>query len=307
MSAERPLRHKQLYLQGGDVVFRVDNLLFRLHSYFFTRESAHFRDLLLHTSSFGDEVKSSSDDCPIILENCTPSEFTTFCWVFYNPRYSLYEATVEQWATILRLAQMWEFREVIQLAFRELDKIEVEPVMRIHLYQKNSIDSERLEHAFEALATRPDPLTEEEGQLLGIKTFARIVHARELARLGGSTITPNPLRVSTVDLRAILARVGLSPLRTQTNGINTGVHAATGPQSAPLLAQPAHRQFGDHRGGSLTVPATPLETIPETPSSTSSDSPPSYDRSTNGRHLTGNTVGKLAPSWSVKVNTSKRG
>jgi hypothetical protein len=104
MGPERALRHKKLYLQGGDVIIRVrssaptlrisscsrrwsqvENLLFRIHSYFLTRESAFFRDLLLHTSTFGDEIKPSSDDCPFYLEDCSADEFTIFCWVFYNP------------------------------------------------------------------------------------------------------------------------------------------------------------------------------------------------------------------------------
>jgi hypothetical protein len=225
---------------------------------------------------------------------------------------------VAQWAAILRLAHIWEFGEIKALAFRELENIDVEPVTRIHLYHKHNIDSRLLNDAFEELARRPNALTEDEGQLLGVKNVVRLAHARELARSNDGGLTPSPPTASASDLRAILIRVGLSPLRTHMNGtLSTDVPSAAGPRSAPPLSQHTYRAFeNSFRGGSvlfvfpsrvaarssisqMTVPQTPLETIPETPNTTATttDSPPSYEKLPNGRQ-TYNGIGKIGmPTW----------
>lgn len=269
MSCDHPLRHAKLYIDGGDVVFQAENILFRVHSFFFTRESAYFRDLL---HSPDDYIKLSSDEQPIILDGCSGQEFTLFCWVFYNQKHSIYEAGVKQWALILKHANAWGFKEIAALAVRELEKLEVSPVVKIDLYQKNGVDGALLHNAFEALTKRPEPLSPEEGERLGFATFAKIAHARELSRSppspdGGSAATP--LSISTESIRSILTRVGLSPIQTSVNGVS-----ARGPNTAPALTVQPQRPFdAPAKSGSLSVPPTPLETILETPIS---DAPPSY-------------------------------
>ena len=39
-------RHHQYYLPGGDLYLQVENVLFQVHSYFFTRESTEFAALI---------------------------------------------------------------------------------------------------------------------------------------------------------------------------------------------------------------------------------------------------------------------
>src|ERR1700761_4045883 len=39
-------RHHQYYLPGGDLYLQTENILFRVHSYFFTRESTEFSALI---------------------------------------------------------------------------------------------------------------------------------------------------------------------------------------------------------------------------------------------------------------------
>src|SRR5271155_2022952 len=90
--------HIEYYLPGGDLFILVDNTLFRIHSYFFRRESQNWRNLL------GTTTTGRMADAPLILNDefplcppATPSLFTNFLWVFYNPRYSIYEASSATW------------------------------------------------------------------------------------------------------------------------------------------------------------------------------------------------------------------
>lgn len=64
---------------------QVDNNLFRVHRYFFTRDSAFFRNELPHPPPPGEYTKGSSDNNPLVLEGITIVDFERFLWVFYNP------------------------------------------------------------------------------------------------------------------------------------------------------------------------------------------------------------------------------
>lgn len=93
------LRANQLQLQRPSL--QVEETLFRVHRYFFLRESQLFRDMLSlpipaptePSSSTGAskgkfkafDVEGTSDDNPIHLPQVSTDEFEDFLWVFYNP------------------------------------------------------------------------------------------------------------------------------------------------------------------------------------------------------------------------------
>jgi hypothetical protein len=120
--------HPDYYLPGGDLFIKVDNTLFRVHLYFFTRESDLWRNLL------GSTTQGRTANHPIDLVqqlNCYPTPtadtFANFLWVFYNPRYSIYNATQEVWEKIHDHAVGWHFREIERLSWREIDRIQGNP------------------------------------------------------------------------------------------------------------------------------------------------------------------------------------
>lgn len=98
-------RHPAYYIPSGDIVFLVylvlcimrDNSfdafsftmqagaqLFRVHRYFFVRESLKFQDMLSIPAPIGAKVMGSSDSCAIRLSDATQEEFESFLWLFYN-------------------------------------------------------------------------------------------------------------------------------------------------------------------------------------------------------------------------------
>jgi hypothetical protein len=179
----------------------VENNLFRVHRYFFTRDSSFFLEKLPHPPPPGEFSKGSSDNNPFVLEDTLRVDFERLLWIFYNEyvfyssfpmtsniylrKYSIYEADVEQWSSILKLAHKWDFVEVKAFALRELELQEMPALDKIILYHSQDIDRNLLQAAYTALTIRDESITIEEGYQLGMETALRLAHAREKARAPG--------------------------------------------------------------------------------------------------------------------------
>ena len=87
------------------------------------------------------------------------------------------EKTTVQWASILHLAAKWGFESIKLLAIDNLTANAV-PVDKIVLGRRYEI-SEWLPGAYEAVCTREDPLTVEEGMKLGVEDIIKISAARQ--------------------------------------------------------------------------------------------------------------------------------
>lgn len=205
-NGQRVVRHADYYIHGGDVIFRVDNNLFRVHRYFFTRDSAFFRDKLPHPPPPGEFTKGSSDNNPLVLEDVLIVDFERFLWVFYNPKYSLYDANVDEWTSILKLSHQWDFVEVKTLALRELERLEIPPLQKIVMYHNYVVDRNLLQVAYTALTIRADPITIEEGRELGLETALQLARARELARstASGGKKPQLPVNLAVAELDVLI-------------------------------------------------------------------------------------------------------
>ena len=131
------------------------------------------------------------------------------CWSIdhvlpHQSRYSIYTASVEKWTEILDLAQRWVFKEVEQLCIRELQKLSIPPVEKIHIYQAFRIDRSLLAESFAKLTLRPETLNLEEGNKLGIETALQIAQARELSRGSNSGTKASTVQLSDAELRSVI-------------------------------------------------------------------------------------------------------
>ncbi|KAI9511476.1 hypothetical protein F5148DRAFT_325927 [Russula earlei] len=262
-------RHKGYFIHDADVTIRVESFMFRVHRFFLERESAYFRLRLDRNAHPDQDPPGSSEKNPLVLEEATGDAFACFLWVFYNPRYSVYNATPEQWQKILDLAKLWGFTQVEQLCIRELEKMDLSPVDRIHIYQKFELDDSLLIDSFESLTTRDEPIGVEEGMKLGLKTSLRIACAREMSRgpdTGGGLRSPSAVQVNGPDLRSLISNI-FDLQRIHTDGTTS-----VGPFTAPV-----NRSDRVDRASALpaTVPTTPSkpEALSQAPS-TSEANPP---------------------------------
>jgi hypothetical protein len=191
-------RHDTYYLKGGDLHVMIDDVIFRVHRYFFIRESAYFREELEYPASPGQPSKGTEDSNAIIIAEDRQGravhaiDFEKFLWVFYNPLYSLYDASVEDWSRILHLANTWRFHEVKSLCVRELQRLEMPSVDRIQLYQNFEVDQTLLIPCYAEVCSRETALTVHEGEQLGMKTAMLLMQARERARARDGARSPLP-------------------------------------------------------------------------------------------------------------------
>jgi hypothetical protein len=129
----------------------------------------------------------------------------------YSRKYSIYEATVAEWSSILKLAHQWDFDEVKSFALRELEEQEIPALQKIILYHTHDIDRNLLQEAYTALTVRDDPITIEEGYQLGLETALRLAHAREIARapvFNKKSGTPRPsINLAGSELDALINRL----------------------------------------------------------------------------------------------------
>ncbi|THU87349.1 hypothetical protein K435DRAFT_573070, partial [Dendrothele bispora CBS 962.96] len=133
-------KHDEYYLPGGDLFFLIEQNHFRVHRYFFERESPYFKAQLATPASPGASRQGTSESTAIVLNDVRAADFAKFLWVFYNPKYSLYHAKVDDWVAILNLACKWGFTEIKALVVREIERLYMTDIHRVVVYHKYDID-----------------------------------------------------------------------------------------------------------------------------------------------------------------------
>ena len=124
----------------------------------------------------------------------------------HRRKYSIYTTTLEKWVNILALAQKWGFNQVEELCVRELQKMSIPSVDKIHIYQAFRLDRTLLAESFVDLTIRPDPLNLEEANKLGIETTLQITRARELSRGSDSGTRPSNIQLNGSELRSVIQK-----------------------------------------------------------------------------------------------------
>ncbi|KAK0183596.1 hypothetical protein F5146DRAFT_235099 [Armillaria mellea] len=196
-------KHEVYYIKGGDVYFLVEEWMFRVHSYFFERESYKFQQMFGGPTLLGVEPEGSSPDTAFRLSDITAEDFAHFLWIFYNPRPSACDASTDVWISVLRTACKWSFPEVKALAIKELKRRTITLVDPIVLYENYRDDPSVLALLYAKLCSRDRPPTMEQSMSLGIKTTVRIFHARERLRSSSLDRLNSPLP-DDVDLADVI-------------------------------------------------------------------------------------------------------
>ncbi|KAG7091189.1 hypothetical protein E1B28_010240 [Marasmius oreades] len=184
-------KSEKYMITGGDLHLTAGNTLYRVHRYFFERESPKFKEILGKPTSPGQPKPGSTPTSAILLE-VTSEELDKFLWVFYNPTFS-WDAPVEDWASILYLASLWRFPHVKAHALRELEQMTMPLIDKIALFQKCSLDEEYLVPLYGALCARDAPLSIAESEKLGVQTAVIVFQAREALRAHSSERGKSPL------------------------------------------------------------------------------------------------------------------
>ncbi|KAF8181819.1 hypothetical protein BJ912DRAFT_605494 [Pholiota molesta] len=222
---KQPSHHPEYFLPGGDLYLLVDNVVFRVHSFFFERDSAKFRAFFETPVSPNTARSGSSESKPIVIKNSSPTDFAKFLYIFYNPSYSNYtNLSVSDWTSILKTACEQEFVEVQHCAIRGLESLELTTVERLRIYLMYKAHAKYLVPLYIELATRDEGPTDKEVDHLGSETSLLIYRLREYLRsrtgLGGKS--PLPSDVTDDDaLRAVCHFLHLDFFQFQSSGLPT--------------------------------------------------------------------------------------
>ncbi|KAL4245354.1 hypothetical protein ABKN59_009790 [Abortiporus biennis] len=197
-----PLHHKDYYLEDGNLVILVENILFRVFRSTFRRHSSVFNDLFMLPEPVegATGVEGSSDENPLVFSGISTVDFERLLWILYPPNYSMCKAsTLDEWTSILHLATQWEFADIRTLAIRSLQSIDISPVDRILLSREYDIGGRWVLSAYTALCERAEPLTLAEASKLGLETSVRVAQMREQMRgtFSRSTMTAGGYRSMT--------------------------------------------------------------------------------------------------------------
>lgn len=165
------ISHPQYFIPSGDTQFLAQNVLFKVHRYFFERESTFF------SAIFSD----SSDNTKPFTLDVKPEDFAHLLWVFYDEDFEYESQPLEKWLVILRLATRWGFRKVRKLVIRQLEKLDLQPIDKIKIYSDFKIDAQLLIPSYSTLAKSPTLPPLSEAAKLDIETILKITMVRERA------------------------------------------------------------------------------------------------------------------------------
>ncbi|KAK2467402.1 hypothetical protein APHAL10511_000637 [Amanita phalloides] len=231
LSTSRTRQHPRYYLNGGDLHLLIRGQIFRVHSYFFDRDSTRF--LPAPHDNMG-----TSDEMSIIVD-ADPVKFEKLLWVFYNPTYSLYDASIDDWTDILELAHEWSFTQVKRLAIRELQKKEIQTATRIALYLKYKVDCDFLVPLYAELCSRTESLSLEEAEEIGLPVAIVIFRLREELRTHPPPPQASPLPdgITLVQVRQrVVTAFGFPPHVANQQ-------PAPGPGTQPVLSSNGRTTF----------------------------------------------------------------
>ncbi|PFH47402.1 hypothetical protein AMATHDRAFT_50335 [Amanita thiersii Skay4041] len=237
--------HPDYHIEGGDLHLLVDKVRFRVHSYFFIRESSIFKDSLVSTTGKNETRNGSSDANALVLEQVTAEQFSQFLWVLYDPSF-MRNNTEANWTTILDLAHRWKFHNVKTLAITSLEKIDIDLIKRIALYEKYSVPVDILHVHYATLCARADPPTLDEVKILGDATSHMIFSIRENLLRSQKGVRAVDQFDKSVLLGSITSYFGVKEKGTASSVINASTQGG-GPQP-PKDPDPKKNKANGHGG-----------------------------------------------------------
>jgi len=160
-------RHERFYLSDGNVVFLVENTLFKVHKYFFLHGSKVFEDMFSMPSPAGEDFEGNSEERPIYLEGTSSIDFARFLTISYPRSFCSPDLeTTDEWTSALDLAIKWQFEDIQSLVVARLSEHAslVDQILLARRYHLN----DWFYAAHVKICARYEPLTLDEGRHLGV-------------------------------------------------------------------------------------------------------------------------------------------
>lgn len=186
--------------EQGDVYYKVEERVFRLHSYHLVQASAVFAQMADLPQSGA--VEGANVDNPIFLPDVPAADFENLVFFFYAFAYSAPAGQrphfVSRLESILRLADRFDMKEVGKVVLRALPKRGggMTDARKICLSLRFDIDSNGLLELVKSLCERSEGLSVQEGYEVGAKMVVLIGKAREALKPGSGGLQLMPMKWS---------------------------------------------------------------------------------------------------------------
>ncbi|KIL66381.1 hypothetical protein M378DRAFT_23362 [Amanita muscaria Koide BX008] len=203
------MAHRNAEFYSQDIVFRVEDELFKVSQHLFVQHSQVFRDMFKIPQSESIGPDGSSDERPLILKGIQKQDFIQLLR-FLHPHFKRQAGhgfSLDQWKSVLKLSNLSRMIEVKKLAvdyMTPLVKAE-SPSLQIHLAQEHDVPK-WLQPAKTRLVERSDPIDENDVRLMG-PTFAIEVCALRENALREKTLREKTLLEKALRESAILGTV----------------------------------------------------------------------------------------------------
>ncbi|KAL5529478.1 hypothetical protein ACEPAG_5463 [Sanghuangporus baumii] len=160
------------------IIFEVESILFRVPRHPFEANSETFRDMFASIPGTL-TAEGSSDINPLILNGVTATDFRALVKALLSPAYgSKIELEVTEWISVLRLAHLWAFEKLLDDAIGEIDRLSIDPALKISLAKKYNV-SKWLRQSYFKLVMRLEPLTAAEVETIGTQCVLKLCEIRE--------------------------------------------------------------------------------------------------------------------------------
>jgi len=170
-------QHHKYFFKDGNVTFLVDGFLYRVHQYFFSRDSTYFSTRFARLEVRGYEVSSTI----VSLGNVECKDFEAFLSVLYPENFDEHDLSYEQWRSVLHLSALWGFDSLRSLALKSIDPPTAYD--RLLLARTYSVDH-WITSALTALCKRAAPLSLDEAREMTVEDLVLVATVREHIRNG---------------------------------------------------------------------------------------------------------------------------
>ncbi|KAI0677575.1 hypothetical protein C8Q78DRAFT_1066075 [Trametes maxima] len=178
-------KHREYFFEDGNVVFQVEDTLYKLHRSLLEKHSPVFRELFTIPQPEG-STEGRTEDNPIVLAGIQAVNFTRFLWLLYPPALgSCKITTVEEWMSVVDQADRWQMDNLREHAVAQLRQLYIDPVRKILIWHRYNLPTHELVSSYVDVISRPQPLSLGEAQDLGLPLFVKIAQARDVLHTKG--------------------------------------------------------------------------------------------------------------------------
>ncbi|KAH7910498.1 hypothetical protein BJ138DRAFT_1087570 [Hygrophoropsis aurantiaca] len=202
------------------IVFLVEGVLFRVPRYAFVNGSEVFHKLFQLPVPEGGQADGYCDEHPICLEQIKQQDFKQLLKVLFpdcsRPHKGL--KTLAEWVSVLKLAFMWDFQSVKQMAVHSISSMTIDPVDKFCLARDYDVQ-QWLAPALNDLAKRKEPIGIGDVEKIGLELALKVAAIREnLASPRGpnETLVIGTRNASNLDFTAVI----------QTMIVSSGLHSS---------------------------------------------------------------------------------